>query len=101
MIEQKNTLWVYGKITEIHNAEHGETWEKRSFVIETIDKYPVTIHFNVWNKNIIYIDRCKVGDQAKVYFNISSREYKGNWYTEASVWRIEPDFLSIKNNQNG
>ena len=29
------------------------------------------------------------GDQVEVYFNLSSREWNGKWFTSADAWKIE------------
>lgn len=92
-----NTLTITGKIIEIGHAEQGETWQRQSFVIRMEDKYIKDIAFNVWNKNIVYLERCRIGDPVNVYFNLESRKYQDKWFTEANAWRIDINLSALRN----
>ena len=46
---------------------------------------------NVWGDDKVKdLERYQVGDQVKISFNLSSREYNGRWFTDVRAWRIEP-----------
>ena len=36
------------------------------------------------------LEKYQPGDQIKVAFNVSSREFNGKWYTDLRAWRISP-----------
>ena len=88
-------LKVTGKIVKINPIEKGESkagkeWQKQSFVIDTGAKFNPEICFGVFGE-----DKCKdlitplsVGQDIEVGFNLSSREFKGKYYTQADCWRI-------------
>lgn len=59
----------------------------QEFVIETEDKYPQYIKFQV-SKQKHQLENCKVGDKISVKFNINGREYKGAYYNTLQAWSI-------------
>ncbi len=88
-------LKVTGKVSVINTLEKGvskagKDWQKQSFVIDTGAEYNPLICFGVFGE-----DKCKdlitpltVGQEIEVSFNLSSREFKGKYYTQADCWRI-------------
>jgi hypothetical protein len=99
-----NHLQIAGKILEIGtestNEIGGNTWKKQDFVIETEEKYTKTIHINVWGDNLLWLQRCHIGDFVTCMINISSKKSKDKWFTEVTAWRIDVDMLKMKNNLN-
>jgi hypothetical protein len=95
-------LQIAGKIleigTETANEIGGNTWKKNEFVIQTDEKYPKTIHINVWGDNLLWLSRCNVGDFVTAMINISSKKSKDKWFTEVVAWRIDIDMLKMKQN---
>ena len=88
-------LKVTGKITVINAVEKGQSkagkeWEKQSFVIDTGAKFNPEICFGVFgaDKCADLITPLSVGQEVEVGFNLSSREFKGKYYTQADAWRI-------------
>lgn len=84
---------IAGKIVQIMNEESGEgkngnTWKKRSFVLETTEAYPKKICFVAWGDKVDF-NQLSEGDSAKVYFDAESREWNGKWYTDLKVWKLE------------
>ena len=59
----------------------GEQWQSREYVIETQEQYPKFVCFEVFGADKIKEFNIHKNDIIKVYFNVESREYKGNWYT--------------------
>jgi hypothetical protein len=96
MTTQNNQLSIRGIITDIGNAEQGENWQKQEFSITTVDKYAKEVRIAVWNANIEWLSRCKLGDEVVVLFNVQSRKHNDKFYTELSAWRIDVDILSMK-----
>lgn len=74
----------------VYSAKDGSGERKKySFVGRTLDKHSrlVCLYVNGdenWGKFGI-----EVGKRYRLGLNISSRECKGRWFTEVSVWRSE------------
>lgn len=85
---------ITGRITQKLAIQKGTSargeWQKQEFVIEYQEgQYPSSICFNLWGDKVNELSSFNIGDQIKVYFNISSREYNGKWYNDLRAWRIE------------
>lgn len=66
----------------------GNPWKKREYVLETQETYPKKIFFSFFgDRSDAY--PLSVGQMVKLYFDINSREYNGNWYTDISGWKAE------------
>ena len=84
-----------GKVThkgsiETVTGKDGTEYKSLEFVIKVPDdKYPKSLAFKAKGKAIEKAEKIKVGDEVKVMFNVSSREYKGRYYTECSAWGID------------
>ncbi|MCQ2133459.1 MAG: DUF3127 domain-containing protein [Bacteroidales bacterium] len=65
-------------------------WAKQEFLVEFQEgKFPTTAVFTAWGQDkVSELDKFSAGDQVKVAFNISSREYQGRWYTDLRMWKI-------------
>ena len=83
---------ITGKIIAILPEQTGATangsWKKQEFIVEVPGQYPKKICFTNWNDKVI-IDKL-LNTDVKVLFDVESRERMGRWYTEAKVWRLEP-----------
>ena len=54
-------------------------------------KFPAQAVFNVWGQDRVEeLRKFNVGDQVKVSFSVSSREFNGRWYTDLRAYRIAP-----------
>ncbi|MBO8445580.1 MAG: DUF3127 domain-containing protein [Bacteroidetes bacterium] len=88
-------LELEGKIIRKLNVQTGVSargnWAKQEFIVEYQEgSFPTQACFNVWGEDKVKdMERFQIGDQVKVSFNISSREYNGRWYTDLRAWRIE------------
>jgi hypothetical protein len=95
-----NQLQISGKILEIGTETTNEiganVWKKQDFVIQTEEKYSKTIHCSVWGDNILWLQRCKVGDLVNAMINVSSKKVGDRWFTECVAWRIEVDIIRMK-----
>lgn len=99
MTTENKQLSIRGIISDIGNADQGENWTKQDFSITTVDKYPKEVRISVWNANIEWLSRCKLGDNVVVLFNVQSRKHNDKYYTELSAWRIDVDILAMKQQQ--
>ena len=87
---------IKGKITKILEAQTGEkkdgsgTWVKQLFLVETEEKYNNLYCFEVFGDEKVqnFQKYNKVGQEVNVEFNVSTNEYKGNYYTSLSAWKI-------------
>jgi len=85
-------LKISGNVIDILQEQSGESkngpWRKRDFILETPGKYPKKVCITQWGDNI---DKQPVekGATLTVFIDISSREYKGNWYTDVKAWKVE------------
>lgn len=89
-------LELEGRIVRKLGVQSGTSargaWSKQEFVFEYKEgNFPTQVCMNVWGEDKVReLDKYQVGDNVKVAFNLSSREYNGRWYTDVRAWRIEP-----------
>ena len=73
----------------------GKEWQKQSFIFEQDDKFNTEICVDVFGdltKDIklkLFKD-LKIGEQYKVFVNISSKEFNGRYYTNIGGWNVSP-----------
>lgn len=83
---------VSGKIYKILEPVTGESsrgsWKRQNFVIEIPSEFSKKACFSVWNDKANLTD-LQENDEVTVFFEIESREFKDNWYTDLRCWRID------------
>tara|TARA_R110000764_G_scaffold85788_1_gene166434 strand:- start:1099 stop:1434 length:336 start_codon:yes stop_codon:yes gene_type:complete len=85
---------INGKLIKVLDMQNGTTkagkeWVKQSFVIDTGSDYNSEICFNLFGQDkVSLISDASVGMEVEVFYNLYSREYKGNYYTSADAWKI-------------
>ena len=87
---------IKGKITKILDAVTGEkkdgsgTWIKQNFIVETEEKYNNLFCFEVFGDEKVqnFQKFNKLGQEVNVEFNVSTNEFRGNYYTSLSAWKI-------------
>jgi len=85
---------VTGKLVKVLDKQQGTTqkgseWVKQDFVIDTHAKYNPEICFTLFGEEKVSMLTQSIGDELEVSYNLSSREYKGKYYTQAQAWKIE------------
>jgi len=70
-------------------AQITEKLTKREFVIETEEKYPQQVKFELVNDKTGIIDPFTVGATLKVFFNVRGREWNGKYFVNLNAWKIE------------
>ena len=67
-------------------------WSKQEFIVEYQEgNFPSSVCFSVWGPDKVRdLERFQTGEEIRVSFNASSREYNGRWYTDLRAWRITP-----------
>lgn len=68
-------------------GKNGE-WKKQNIILETDGMYPKKVCISLWGDKVN--ESLQVGTILDVSFDIESREYNGNWYTDLRAWKIEP-----------
>ena len=82
-----------GKIFKVMPLETGEgkngVWKKQQIIIETTsDKYPKKVAVQLWGD--LTDKGFQEGAEISVEFDVESREYNGNWYTDLRAWKVDP-----------
>lgn len=70
-------------------SSSGNNWSKAEFVIETIEQYPRKVCANLWGERARALDQFQEGALITVSFDLESREFNGNWYTDVKAWKVE------------
>lgn len=88
-------LTMTGKILKILEVEKGTSkagkdWQKINFVLSTGNEYNPEVAFQIFGEEKVanFIKYNKVGQVVDVSFNISSREYNGNYFHNLDAWKI-------------
>lgn len=68
-------------------GKNGE-WKKQNVILETDGMYPKKMCISIWGDKINEAI-LQVGNMLDVSFDIESREYNGNWYTDVKAWKID------------
>jgi hypothetical protein len=88
-------LEMKGKLVKVLDAQKGvskagKEWIKTSIVLDNGAKFNPEICFNLFGQEKVdMLSDFNVGDDIEVLFNLSSREYKGNYYTSADIWKMK------------
>ena len=62
-------------------SKAGNQWKKQEYVLETLDSYPRKVKFDFFGDRADQYP-LEVGDIITLSYDIESREYKDNWYTD-------------------
>jgi hypothetical protein len=76
------------KLPPITGEGRNGTWKKQNFVIETQSEYPKKACFTLWGDKVD-LNSFTESDIIKVSFDIESREFNNNWYTDLRAWKVE------------
>tara|TARA_R110002167_G_scaffold1338_3_gene5971 strand:+ start:813 stop:1139 length:327 start_codon:yes stop_codon:yes gene_type:complete len=90
---------VTGELVKVLDKEQGTSkagkeWVKQSFVIKTDAKFNPEICFELFGEEKVemlhnIVKTITIGEMLSIDFNLSSREYNGRYYTQASAWKVE------------
>lgn len=98
------SLEVTGRISKILTLESGQSkagkeWKKQSFLVDTGAQYNPEICFSLFGDDKINMLRnFGPGQEVKVNFNVSSREYNGRYYHNIDAWKIEAVGAAVPGN---
>lgn len=83
---------ISGIIIEEVGIRQGEgqngSWKMASYVIETIERYPRKMVFDVSDGSSGRIERLgiKQGMRMKVFFDINARQFEGKWFNSVQAY---------------
>ena len=89
------SLEITGRISKVLSIESGQSkagkeWKKQGFVVDAGAQYNPEVCFSLFGDDKINMLRnYGAGQEVKVSFNISSREYNGKYYHNIDAWKIE------------
>lgn len=72
-------------------SKTGKMWEKLNFVIQVkgFNDRKKFIQFSTFNAETIqFISDTNLESEISVEFDVESREWKGNWYTDCKAWKV-------------
>ena len=88
-------LEMKGKIAKVLDIQKGvskagKEWVKTSVILDNGNQFNPEVCFNLFGQEKVdMLKDFKVGDEVEVLFNLSSREYNGNYYTSADIWKMK------------
>lgn len=88
-------MQVAGKLVVINATQVvSDKFSKRTFVVETDDKFPQQIEFQLTQDKCDYLDVYKVGEQVNVSINIRGRAWTNpqgetKYFNTLEAWKLE------------
>lgn len=83
---------LFGKIIEALPARKGTSskgeWQCNTYVIETQDRYPRRMAFDVFGADKVLQYNIQVGEMMTVSFDIDAHEYNGRWFNSIRAFNI-------------
>lgn len=68
----------------------GNSWKKKSWVLETMGQYPRKAKFDVFGDRVEMFKQLEVGKAYSVSVDVESREFNGRWYTDLRAFNFRP-----------
>lgn len=89
---------IKGKVIQVlqiqeGTSQRGNSWRKQGFVLETEEKYPKKIYFELWNDSIDKFP-IAVGQSITAEVDADSREFNSRWYTTLTAYKVEVQGVS-------
>ncbi len=86
---------IKGKIIAVLPVKSGTTakgdWQSQQYVLETDDKYPKRLLFDVFGEAKINEFGISKGDVITVSFDPHAEERDGRWYGSNRAWNVTRD----------
>ena len=70
-------------------TKKGKDWEKKEFVLETLERFPIKMRFAMMSFDGPIEDAPVVGEKVRVRFTVEAREVNANWYNDIKAYQIE------------
>lgn len=87
-------MQIQGKIIAILPAQQGvsqttqKAWCRQEFVLETQERFPKKVCFQVFGADKIQQFNINIGDWLTVDIDIDAHEYKERWYNSINAWNV-------------
>ena len=83
------------RLIKIENRQTGQgkngEWQKQNFIFETEGQYPKKVCVTIWGTKMDEtVKAMKIGNLYSVAYDLESREFNGNWFTDVRAWQITP-----------
>lgn len=69
-------------------SQRGTEWKSREYIIETEERYPKKVLFNVFGEERINEFAIHSGDLVEAHLEIECREYNGKYFNNVSAWKV-------------
>ena len=76
------------KIVVVCDLVEGDDWKKRTIVVEREDGKKLAL--TVWGKKAELCGTLAPETVCGITYDVTSREFEGRWYTEATLSRLTP-----------
>jgi hypothetical protein len=84
-------LSITGTLLEIFPEQTFPSgFSKREFVVQTDDRYPQPIKFELFKERCSRLDKYQVGDSVRVNFDLRGNEYEGRYFVSLVCWKLSP-----------
>lgn len=71
----------------------GTQWQVNTYVLETADRYPKRMAFEVFGADKAAQFNIQIGEELKVNFDIDANEYQDRWFNQIRAWKVERPYL--------
>ena len=84
---------LQGKIIAVLPIRSGKTargeWKSQQYVLETEEKYPKQLLFDIFGENKINEFSIQEGDEVTVSFDPHAEQRNGLWYANNRAWDVK------------
>jgi len=84
-----------GKIIAVLPKKSGKSakgdWQSQQYVLETDEKYPKRLLFDVFGENKINEFNIQKDEVVSVSFETRAEEHEGHWYGSNRAWNVTRD----------
>jgi single-strand DNA-binding protein len=86
-----DSLSITGTLLEIFPEQQFPSgFSKREFVVQTGDRYPQPIKFELLKERCSRLDEFEVGDPVRVNFDLRGNAYDGRYFVNLVCWKLSP-----------
>ena len=83
-------------ITEKIGQSAKGQWTSQQIIVETFGQFPKSVALKNFNNKVQNIE---VGRIYNFEYNLESREYNGNWFTDVNIWKATADSTQPQSNE--
>jgi hypothetical protein len=85
-----DSFTITGTVRHLFDAQtFASGFFKRELVVESGDRYPQMLKFELHKERTQQLDRVREGDLVNVHFNIRGNEHAGRFYVSLVAWKVE------------